>query len=104
MPKPSQYRCRRCKFKHFPGCGFDKGVETYHTEHKAGCMIRFRKCPRCECKFRTIEQTQESAKYIEIGVPDDEIPDTKKPEPTPEFYQNRFIGMVPASEVVGVES
>lgn len=102
MPAPSKYRCPRCRFKHHKHCGFESGVETFHTEHRVGVMVRHRRCPRCKVEFKTYEQTAKVVEYLNAGLPLDQLPEVKV-ECEPVYYQNRFPGMVPASEVVGAE-
>ncbi len=101
MPQPSKFRCPRCKFRHSKDCGFEHGVETFSTDHCAGVMIRCRRCPRCKVEFKTYEKTGPVVEYLNEGLPLDELPEVE-PVVVPVFYQNRFPGMIPASEVVDV--
>lgn len=102
MPAPSKFRCPRCRFRHHKNCGFEHGVETFHTDHQAGVMVRLRRCPRCRIEFKTYEKTAAAVEYLNEGLPLDQLPQVESVR-EPVFYQNRFPGMVPASEVVGME-
>lgn len=89
MPQPSKFRCPRCKFRHSKDCGYAHGVETDKTipGTSGSWMRRERTCPRCQCRFGTVEQVTE---IIDNGVPLESL-DRPKVEP---LHQRKFALMV----------